>query len=131
MRRAKQQTFDFRRWGGKRAGAGRKRGIGTMHRRRPKLDGRKPLHVTLRVRADAPRLRNDTAFNEIREALRHGHERPGFRLCHFTVEGNHLHFIVEADDKRALSRGMQGLCIRMARLINRAFGRKGKLFAHG
>jgi hypothetical protein len=53
----------------------------------------------------------------------------GFRLVHFNVLGNHLHLICEADDRRALSRGVQGLAIRIARNINRAAGRRGKLFA--
>ena len=45
------------------------------------------------------------------------------------MQGNHLHLICEADDRRALSRGMQGLAIRIARGINRVTGRRGKLFA--
>jgi hypothetical protein len=45
------------------------------------------------------------------------------------VQGNHLHLIVEAADKRALSRGMQGLAIRLARRVNGAVGRSGGVFA--
>jgi hypothetical protein len=45
------------------------------------------------------------------------------------VQGNHLHLLVEADDGRALSRGMQGLCVRVARAVNRAVRRRGSLFA--
>ncbi len=48
---------------------------------------------------------------------------------HFSVQGNHLHFLVEAADKRALSRGMQGLAIRLARRVNGAVGRAGSMFA--
>ena len=40
-----------------------------------------------------------------------------------------LHLVVEADDERALARGMQGLTIRVARGVNRASGRRGKVFA--
>ena len=46
----------------------------------------------------------------------------------FSVQGNHLHLIVEAADERVLSRGMQGLQIRLAKRLNRLFGRRGKLF---
>jgi len=45
------------------------------------------------------------------------------------VLGNHLHLIAEAEDKRALSRGMQGLQIRLARRLNKALGRAGRVFA--
>ncbi|HWV38452.1 MAG TPA: hypothetical protein VN033_08235 [Vulgatibacter sp.] len=48
-----------------------------------------------------------------------GAERFGMRLTHHSVQGNHLHLIVEAKDARALSRGMQGLSIRVAQGMNR------------
>ncbi len=51
------------------------------------------------------------------------------RLVHFPVLGNHLHLIVEADDRQALSRGMQGLTIRLARALNGALERSGAVFA--
>jgi len=45
------------------------------------------------------------------------------------IQSNHIHLICEADDRRALSRGLQGLTIRIARGFNRELGRKGALFA--
>jgi REP element-mobilizing transposase RayT len=36
----------------------------------------------------------------------------GFRLLHFSVQGNHLHFIAEADDGVAFARGVQRLLSR-------------------
>src|SRR5258706_15801448 len=40
-----------------------------------------------------------------------------------------LHLIVEASDSVALARGIQGLCVRIARAVNRVLGRSGKVFA--
>jgi hypothetical protein len=51
------------------------------------------------------------------------------RVTDYSVQGNHMHLIVEADDTSALSRGMQGLCIRIAKGLNRLMGRKGGVFA--
>jgi len=42
--------------------------------------------------------------------------------------GNHLHLIVEAEDARSLSRGLQGLSIRLARRVNRELARTGRVF---
>ncbi|HND56500.1 MAG TPA: transposase, partial [Pirellulaceae bacterium] len=53
----------------------------------------------------------------------------GFRLLRFSVMSNHLHFIVEAESARALSGGMQGLLVRIARGLNRALNRTGRVFA--
>jgi REP element-mobilizing transposase RayT len=68
-------------------------------------------------------------YRTLRAAFRNGREKFGFRLVHFNVLGNHLHLICEADDRRALSRGVQGLAIRIARNVNRVAKRRGKLFA--
>jgi hypothetical protein len=37
---------------------------------------------------------------------------------HFSVQGNHVHLLVEAGSRSALVRGLQGLAIRMARAVN-------------
>ena len=119
-------------WGGKRAGAGRKRRSllrRVSHKRRPRHVARFPLHVVLRARRDAPGLRGKQVFRSLRVALTAGAARAGFRLVHFSVQGNHLHLVVEAADKVALSRGMQGLAVRIARAVNRAAARTGRVFA--
>ncbi|MCA1828240.1 MAG: hypothetical protein ABR567_22120, partial [Myxococcales bacterium] len=52
------------------------------------------------------------------------------RVVHYSVQGNHLHLIVEAADRVSLRRGMQGLMVRIARAVNRAAApRKGGVFA--
>ena len=48
---------------------------------------------------------------------------------HFSVQGNHLHLVVEAPDEKALARGMQGLGVRIAKSLNRLMQRKGAVFA--
>jgi REP element-mobilizing transposase RayT len=88
-----------------------------------------PALVTLRTVAGAPNLRRASAFTAIEAALEAAKARPDFRVVHFTTQTNHLHLLVEADDADGLSRGMQGLSIRIARGVNRAAGRKGKLWA--
>jgi REP element-mobilizing transposase RayT len=58
----------------------------------------------------------------IADCLRESGSRT-FRVTHFSIQGDHLHLVVEAGSKRSLSRGMQGLKIRMAKRLNRALGR--------
>ena len=129
---AKPAQLELPTWGGKRRGAGRKRKSPlrrVSHKRRPGHAARFPLHVVLRARQDAPGLRRRQVFRAVRAALGAGATRAGFRLVHFSVQGNHLHLVVEAADKLALSRGMQGLAVRIARAVNRAADRKGCVFA--
>jgi len=131
-RSSRQLGLPFRTWGGARAGAGRKaKGDrpGVSHLRRPPHSSRHPLHVTLRVQRGVSSLREHSLFVVVRKALAAAKQQFGFSLVHFSVQRDHLHLIAEAIDRRALSRGVQGLAIRLARAVNRQLERKGRLFA--
>jgi hypothetical protein len=54
--------------------------------------------------------------------------REGFRVVHYSVQHDHLHFILEANDASELSRGTRALAIRIAHAVNGVCGRKGKVF---
>jgi len=126
----KQLAMKFRSWGGKRKHAGRKpKGAraGVPHRPR-KQPARTSALVTMRVRNGLPSLRGSRTFRSIAGALRKGRERFGLRVIHFTVQGNHLHLLVEADDSISLTRGMKGLSVRIARALNRLNGLRGQVF---
>ena len=115
--------------GGWRPGGGRPRVKGAVsHRRREVLKVRTPLHVTVRCGEGVQRLRRWKVARVLSRAFRAGCVQEGFRLCHFSVQGNHIHLIVEADEAAALSGGMKAWTIRVARAINRALGRAGKVF---
>lgn len=53
------------------------------------------------------------------EVFGRGGERPGFRVVHYSVQTNHMHFLVEACNRHSLSRWLGGLATRMARQLNR------------
>ena len=128
----RQQAFEFRTWGGRRARAGRRPNggrAGVSHLRRPALSHHHPVHVTLRVQSGLPSLRVGQLFARVQKALAAGQDRFGFRLVHFSVQSNHLHLIAEAANRRSLSRGLQGLNIRLARAINSELQRRGRVFA--
>ena len=83
----------------------------------------------MRAVRDVPRLRRATTFAAIRTAMRRIGARIGFRLVHASIQKNHLHFLVEAEDKLALTKGMAALAISLARRINTVCARRGKVFA--
>lgn len=99
------------------------------HKARPAHSKHLPVHVTLRLRAGVPSLRGSKLFRRLRAAFREARERFGFTLAHYAVQGNHMHLLVEANDRRALARGVQGLAIRVARAVNRVHARRGRVFA--
>jgi len=126
-----QQDLPLPLWGGARRGAGRKRKSprkNVPHTTRPKFR-RGTLHVTLRVRKEVWNLRTHRCFRALKHAFARGCERFGFRLVHFSVQGNHIHLIVEAPDAVALGRAMKGLEVRMARALNKVMCRTGPVFS--
>jgi REP element-mobilizing transposase RayT len=127
--RGSQLAFQFRTHGGARAGAGRKRTSQFVaHATRPSQSRHAPVHVTLRVATGMPSLRNRKSFRVIRRALADTRLCLGFRLVEYSVQGNHLHLIGEAPSAPALSRGIQGMCIRIAKRLNAAHARHGQVF---
>ncbi len=93
------------------------------------LASRFPVHVTTKLQRGLPPLRSKRAYAALRAAFAAGCNRAGFRLLHYSVQTNHLHMIVESTNGTCLSRGMQGLLIRVARTLNRLWGRSGRVFA--
>jgi REP element-mobilizing transposase RayT len=84
------------------------------------------VHVTVGFVPGLGYLRAYSRARAIERALQEACERFGVRIVHYTIQGMHLHVIVEAEDAAALSRGMQGLCIRLARRLNSLARRHGR-----
>lgn len=116
--------------GGARENAGRPKSKkpGISHQTRGVHKARHPVHITLRLAEGLPKLRNKRTLRVIECAFRRGNSRFGFRLNHYTVQGNHLHLIVEAQDRSGLSRGLKGLAVRLARGLNSLWRRRGRVF---
>lgn len=128
----KQLQMKLPNWGGKREGAGRKpngeRPLAS-HQSRPTFKARHPVHVTMRLLFGVGFLRGFSRKRAIEDALRAAKDRFGMRVVHYSIQGTHLHLIVESDQPSVLSRAIQGLAIRIARSLNRLAGRGGKVFA--
>lgn len=130
MRKETQSQFGFTNWGGPRKGSGRKPRDPLRvadHDARSRLWKRTPVHVTLRLAPRLPSLRARAHHLVVLRALA-ASSKNDFRVVHYAAISNHLHLICEAADERALSRGIQGLCVRLARRLNRQWRRMGALF---
>ena len=127
----KQLALGLPQRGGKRKGAGRKLAAPrprVSHKPRPRFNKATPVLVTLRVAFGVWNLRSRRCFQIVEDCLGDARDRFGLRVIEFSVLGNHLHLVVEADSDLALSRGMQGLNVRIARALNRRMQRRGGVF---
>ncbi len=128
--RIHQLTFSPR--GGRRPGAGRKpvgEKAGVSHRARSAVTRHLPILVTLKLVRECPSLRRKETLALVHDVFRASRERFGLRLVHFSIQSNHLHALVEAPDAASLSRGMQGLSVRLAKKLNRLWQRAGRVLA--
>jgi REP element-mobilizing transposase RayT len=116
-----------RTWGGRRIGAGRKPAQprpNVAHAPRDEHDARHPVHVTLRAARGLRSLRSEPAFAALIKSLAAA-RRDGFRIVHYSVQTDHIHLIVEADDGDKMRSGLQGLAGRAALAVNRVWRRRG------
>jgi putative transposase len=120
--------------GGPRPGSGRKRVDPTarpnvVHRTRPAHDSDFPVHVTMRRAKGLPSLRSDRVHRVLKKAMRDT-DRGRFRITHYSIQADHIHLIVEAEDPTTLTNGMRSLSVRIAMRVNkRVLGRtRGKVW---
>ena len=93
----------------------------------------RPVHITLRAQKVLPSLNRQVPAAVVRAALekvraRAEEEDAPFQVVHYSIQHDHVHLIVEATNKKTLSRGMQGLVIRIARQLNKKLSRGGKVW---
>ena len=121
----KQLAFAFARRRKRRRGRAR---AGVPHTERPAHCRRHPVHVTIRRARHLPSMRSQAVFSALRRAIAET-PRSWFRVVQFSIQSDHAHFVVEADDKTSLARGMTGLSVRLARAYNRVVERRGRLWS--
>lgn len=97
-----------------------------LHARRP-VSTRRPMHITLRVRDDVPRLRRPEVLRCFRELVAAARER-GVRSVASVLMGSHLHWVVVPESADALREATKFVFSRLAKFINRLFGRRGRVF---
>ena len=117
-------------WGGKRPGAGRKPvgdKAGVSHMTRPAVSARTPVLVTLRTGADV-NLRSASSLAVIKACLDEYGDGFELRVLRYSAAAHELQLLVQGSGKRSLARGMQSLCVRLARGLNRKHETKGKVF---
>ena len=95
------------------------------HLSREAISGREPCHVTLKVVPGLRTLRDVRIVRALEAAFRAIPQRADFRVVEYSIQDDHLHMLVEANDRRALARGMKAIGTRVARAVNRVLRRAG------
>ena len=85
------------------------------------------MHVTMRRAPGRASLRSERLALAIKAQIAAAVRR-GVGVVEYSIQHDHVHLIVEADDRLRASRGMQLLFSRIAFEVNRIERRHGKLF---
>ncbi|HUQ03943.1 MAG TPA: hypothetical protein VM261_15705 [Kofleriaceae bacterium] len=121
------------RHGGPREGAGRKpkngKKAGVSHLRRPVQSRHVPLHITIRLCDGLPTMRRRRGYQLAQRAMLLANRFEEARLCHISIQRNHLHLIIEADDHAALTRAMRSFGVSLAKNVSAALGGRRRVFA--
>jgi REP element-mobilizing transposase RayT len=116
-------------WGGKRKNAGRPNKTGEVsHGKRPHVNFKSPLHITMRLKKGMVNLRTQRLLNAFRKATREA-QKFGFHVVHFSLLSNHVHLIAEAKNSKALASGMKSLNGRFGKAVRAFTGGRGRVFA--
>lgn len=134
LKRGRQQVLPF---GPKRRRAQRGQRLGRQprpervgfvaHVPRPPHDARHPVHVCIKRVKLAPSFRAQRVHAAITHEIAAAVAR-GIRILQHSIQHDHIHLLVEADDSVKLARGMQRLFSKIAFGVNRVAMRAGRLF---
>lgn len=115
-------------WGGKRKGAGRKNRTGTLaHTKRDRVDFKKPIHLTLKLKNDLPDLQRTFFMDRFKDCTRRAKDF-GLHVLHFSIQRDHIHMTVESKNNEALSRGMKSIGCRFGKAVRKIAGGVGSVF---
>jgi REP element-mobilizing transposase RayT len=64
---------------------------------------------------------------ELERSWREARDRGRFRFVHYSIQGDHVHMIVEAAGARDLACGLKSVVARFARAVNRVCRRAGQV----
>lgn len=112
-----------------RKGAGRpsKHDKGIRHIEREQLKKTSNLHITVKLEKSKAGLKNKQTLALLHKAIKKA-RLSGLRILHYTLEFDHIHMLIEADNNHQLSRGMQSFGITFSKGINKLKKLQGNVY---
>lgn len=100
---------------------------GVRHIARDEIKRLTVLHLTVKIEKTKAGLRNKDTLKLLHRAILKARKQ-GLSILHYTLEYDHVHMMVEADDKTTLSKGMQAFGITFSKGVNRLKVAVGRVF---
>lgn len=100
---------------------------GIRHIARDVIKKNTALHLTVKIEREKAGLRNKDILKALQSAIFRARLK-GLRILHYTLEYDHVHLLVEADNNQMLATGMQSFGICFSKGINRIKRLVGRVF---
>lgn len=95
--------------------------------KRETVTSRSPIMITVKLKSGLRNLRCGVIHEQLKKGFL-GAKKFGFRVVHYSLEGNHVHIFAEVDDKDALAKGMMSFGSSFGKAIRKFNGGTGPVF---
>ncbi|MGZ3789435.1 MAG: transposase [Bacteriovorax sp.] len=103
--------------------------VGIRHTRRPFLKRPSSLHLTVKIKRNKADLKNKSILSLLKRAILNA-RRQGLKVIHYSLEYDHVHLLIEAENNHILGKGMQAFGVTLSKTINRMRKLKGGVYKH-
>ncbi|MGZ3788101.1 MAG: transposase [Bacteriovorax sp.] len=112
-------------------GAGRpaKHDAGIRHTSRPLVKKPSSLHLTVKIKKNKADMKNKAVLSLLKRAILNA-RRQGLKVIHYSLEYDHVHLLIEAENNHVLGKGMQAFGVTLSKAINRMRKLKGGVYKH-
>lgn len=100
---------------------------GIRHIARDQLKRKTSLHLTIKIEKTKAGLKNKDILKQLHTSIKKA-RIIGLRVIHYTLEFDHIHLLVEVDNKEQLGKGMQSFGISFSKGINKIKSLSGRVF---
>ncbi|MFA6237483.1 MAG: transposase [Bacteriovorax sp.] len=103
--------------------------VGIRHTSRPFLKRPASLHLTVKIQKNKADIKNKGVLKILKRAILNARKQ-NLKVIHYSLEYDHVHLLIEANNNRILGKGMQAFGVTMAKAINRVRKLKGSVYKH-
>ncbi len=102
---------------------------GIRHTKRPYLSKPTSLHLTVKIKKNKAEIKNKSVLAILKRAILNARKQ-GLQVIHYSLEYDHVHLLIEADNNFILAKGMQAFGVTFSKAINRLKRLKGEVYKH-
>jgi REP element-mobilizing transposase RayT len=102
---------------------------GIRHTERPLITKPTSLHLTVKILRTKANLKKKMVLSILKRSIMNA-RKMGLRVIHYSLEYDHVHLLIEAENNFILGKGMQSFGVTFSKALNRLRKIKGTVYKH-